>query len=257
MKEPAYLFGPFVGELSWEFYRFVPYTIYIKKQHPKIKSIIFTRQDRFDLYGQYADVLVPLRIPCDSNLKRDCFRLESIDSKDYARIVRLFHSQYKKKYQIIDHYYPDIRGWRYKLKWQFPRRLMDYDFRPREKNKRIARTLIKHNNFIIDSPCFEGKEEYTRECITVLDLYSKMMNNINNYDSTPLGVLIECLKICRAVIGNVDSDISHLGLLLKKPLICINNRLNEDSINLLNPFNTPIIFEHNILRGIEEYENNI
>lgn len=256
MKKPAYLFGPFVGELSWEFYRFAPYAIYMKKEHPQIPLIVFTRQSRFDLYGEYADVLVPLRIPNDVNLKRECYTLESLLTKDYNRIARAFASQYKKKYQIIQHFYPDIGTWRYRLKWQFPRRLMDYDFRPRDKNRRIAKTVIKHNNIIIDS-CIEVGNERPKECVTAFDLYAKITNLINNYDTTSLGVLIECIKICRAVVGNVESELSHLALLLKKPLICINNKMSIDNINLLNPFETPIIYEESILRGIEEYENTI
>jgi len=58
MLDKAYLFGPFFGELSWEYFRFAPYAIYLKKISPDIKMIVFTRPSRFDLYGQYADILV-------------------------------------------------------------------------------------------------------------------------------------------------------------------------------------------------------
>ena len=62
-KNPkAVLFGPFLGELSWEFYRFAPYAIYLKKRNPDIKLIVLTRKERFDLYGKHADILIPLRI---------------------------------------------------------------------------------------------------------------------------------------------------------------------------------------------------
>lgn len=251
MKKPAYLFGPFVGDLSWEFYRFAPFAIHIKKEHPNISMIVFTRQSNFDLYGIYADILVPLRMPNDCNLKRDCFTLESLKIRDYKRIARSFVSQYKKKYEILEHYYPDIDSWRYKLKWQFSRRLMDYDFKPREKNKQIARRFVKNNNIILDS-CVGNCN--IPEVVNSCDLFAKIINQVNDYDVTTIGCLIEALKICKFVVGNLESVLSHLAILLKKPLICIDNKMTIDSINLLNPFKIPILFEKDIKEGIEKWK---
>ena len=253
MKPPAYLFGPFVGELSWEFFRFAPLVIHIKKEQPDIPIIVFTRNSRFDLYGNYADILVPLRIPNDVNLTRECFRLESLMTKDYNRIARQFASQYKRRFQVIKHYYPDISYWRYKLRWQFSRRLMDYDFKPREKNRQIARRLVRHNNIIVDNIFVDYFNH--PEAINSMDLFARITNQTNNYDSTYLGSLIESLKICRLVVGNIESHLSQLALLLKKPFICINNKMTIDSIGLLNPLKVPIIFANNINEGIEKYEN--
>lgn len=255
MKPLAYLFGPFVGDLSWEFFRFAPYAIYLKKENPQVKFIVFTRPSRFDLYGIYADILVPLKIPNDKNLKKKCFTVQSFLTKNYNHIARIFASKYKKKYQIIDHIYPDISDWRYKLKWQFPRKNMDYDFKTRSKNKQIAKSLVKENNILIDSSLLYDKE--IPECILIDDLCENINRLVNNYDTTLLGVLIECLKICKCVVGNLNYNMSHLAILLKKPLICINNEMSEDSIKLLNPLNTPIIYANGIDTGIEKYENNI
>jgi len=57
-KPKAFLFGPFLGELSWEFYRFAPYAIYLKKHNPDVNIIVLTRKERFDLYGIYADIII-------------------------------------------------------------------------------------------------------------------------------------------------------------------------------------------------------
>jgi len=253
MKQPVYLFGPFIGELSWEFFRFAPFAIHKKKENPDIPIIVFTRNSSFDLYGKYADILVPLRMPNDVNLTRECFRLEDLATKDYNRIARRFLMQYKKRFEIIKHYYPDIRSWRYKLKWQYPRRQMDYSFNPRGKNKQIARRLVKHNNIIVDNIV----EEYFKhpEVINSMDLFAKITNETNDYDSTYLGSLIESLKVCRFVVGNLESHLSHLAILLKKPLICINNKITLDKIGIMNPLKTPIIFANNIEEGIEKYDN--
>jgi len=255
MKQPAYLFGPFIGELSWEFYRFAPFAIHMKKENPEITMIVFTRQSRFDLYGRYADILIPLRIPNDADLKRNCYKLESLTSKDYNRIAKKFRSQYRRRYDIVEQYYPDISAWRHKVKWQFPRRMMDYDFKPRERNKKIAKRLVKHNNIFIDNNSVDYCE--IPEAVNSVDLFERISNQTNDYNSTFLGVLIDCIKICKMVVGNLNNDIPHLSLLLKKPIVCINNKLTLDSIGLLNPFNTPIIFSDDVERGIKEYGNII
>ena len=253
MKPPAYLFGPFVGELSWEFFRFAPYAIHIKKEHPDVPMIVFTRSSSFDLYGNYADIFVPLRIPGDENLKRECFRLDSLMTKDYNRIAKRVRSQYKKRFQIIKHYYPDISSWRYRLRWQFPRRLMDYDFQPRRKNKQIARRLVKHNNIIVDN--IKLANFNYPEVINSGDLFMRIKDEVNNYDTTYLGVLIETFKICRYVVGNLESHLSHLAILLRKPLVCINNKITMDNIGIMNPLKTPIVFANNIKEGMKKYDN--
>ncbi len=255
MKQPVYLFGPFVGELSWEFFRFAPYAIKIKKERPEIPIIVLTRQSRFDLYGNYADILVPLRIPGDVNLTRECFRLESLMVKDYNHIAKKFRSQYKKKFEIINHYYPDCSTWRYKIKWQFPRRMMDYDFKARDKNKKIAKRFIKKHNIFVDNIGVDYS--YNPDVINIIDFFAKIIKQVNDYDSTTLGCTIEALKICRFVVGNLESQTSHLAILLGKPLVCINNKMSLDNIKLLNPLETPIIFQEDADRGIKEYDNFI
>jgi len=251
-KKPAYLFGPFVGDLSWEFFRFAPFAIYIKKQHPKIPLIVFTRENNFDLYGDYANILVPLRIPNDSILTRNCFKVEKLTIKDYNRIANKVCQKYKKRFDIIEHYYPDIGLWRYKIRWQFPRRLMDYDFKPRRGNKIITDQLIKNTDILIDNISLDYYKD--SKVINSADLISKTSTLINNYDSSIIGVLIESIKTCRFVVGNLNSYLSHLALLLKKPLICINNEKSMDEIKLINPLNTLILFEDNITMGIEKWK---
>jgi len=254
MKSPAYLFGPFVGELSWEFFRFAPFAIKMKKEHPNILMIVFTRQSRFDLYGKYADILIPLRIPNDINLERQCFRLERLMTRDYNIIGKKFRSKYKKRFEIIKHFYPDIQGWRYKLKWQFSRRKMAYDFLPRDKNKMIAKKFIKKHNYFVDNSYVEYYDD--PDAIKSIDFFSKVSNQVDNYDTTTIGCIIEGLKMCKFVIGNLESPTSHLAILLGKPFICINNKLSFDSIKLLNPLKVKIIFSDDVNKGAEKYENS-
>ena len=74
----AMLFGPFIGSLSWELYYFVPYMIYMKKHNPAYETIVYTRSERFDLYGTYGDILVPLRIKNDRNCIQHRFTINGL-----------------------------------------------------------------------------------------------------------------------------------------------------------------------------------
>ena len=64
----AILLGPVVGEFFWEFFRFAPLLPHFRrKQHRRsdITYIVLTREERFDIYGKMANILVPLKIPND------------------------------------------------------------------------------------------------------------------------------------------------------------------------------------------------
>jgi hypothetical protein len=96
MKKKAYLFGPFFGEASWEYFRFAPYAIHLKKRNPKISFIVFTRPSRFDFYGQYADILIPLKIEKDNLYTQAAFKLVGFDIALADKIRDAFKIQYKK-----------------------------------------------------------------------------------------------------------------------------------------------------------------
>ena len=72
-KKLAVLMGPFVGELYWEGGRFAPMLPHMIQSEYKFKKdityIILTRKERFDLYGKFADILVPLKIPLSAIAK--------------------------------------------------------------------------------------------------------------------------------------------------------------------------------------------
>lgn len=256
MRARAVLFGPFVGELSWEFFRFAPHAIYLKKNDPNLRIIVLTRESRFDLYGQYSDILLPLRIKDDNLMERDCYKLKEYKEEYYNIIVKFFNLKFKKRYNIINHIYPDIRMWRYKVKWQLPRNKMDYNFKPREDNIEIGQDVIGSKICIVDNHAVKYKTE-NENFIDSTYLCEKINNELVKKDNTTmLGCLIESLRKCKYVIGNINSDISHLSVLLGVPLIHIGKTYQDDFFNLLNPLNTPIIAVNNINEGIKIYENN-
>ena len=112
MKEDAVLIGPCVGEFFWELFRFSPMLSFYRQKKYKnknVKFIILTREERFDLYGKYANILVPLQIPGDFvNKWGNCFRLMGLPGKSYHHIIKMFRKKYGKRYNIIEHIYPSI-----------------------------------------------------------------------------------------------------------------------------------------------------
>jgi len=256
MLDKAYLFGPFFGELSWEYFRFAPYAIYLKKISPDIKMIVFTRPSRFDLYGQYADILVSQRIPNEEKYDQAAFKLINYGDTVYKELVKKFKIQYEKNYHILDHYYPDIRSWRYKVKWQFPRDKMDYNFIARRKNREAVENFINDDSKII----LTGREyDYPSgdyNLIKISDFIEAMQGQIIDDKSiTYIGCLIELIKKSTFVVSTLNQDMGHLAILLRKPLIYLNRRMKKDTVQLMNPLNTPIIDCKSVSEGVEIYEN--
>jgi hypothetical protein len=152
--EDAVLFGPFVGELYWEAGRFAPMIPWLLKQGKprwqKAKYIIMTREDRFDLYGNYADVLVPMRINGDyKNYRPDCFRLIGYSGTEYRSLANKFFTKYKDRYNIIRHFYPDISPRRFDNKNQFPRNKMLFEFSPRKANYDLVDNYLPKDKPIV------------------------------------------------------------------------------------------------------------
>jgi hypothetical protein len=83
----------------------------------------------------------------------------------------------------------------------------------------------------------------------------KYIDDIDD-NSSILGCLIESIKMCKCVIANMSSDAARLSLLLKTPVITINEEFTDDEIHLVNPYNTPVIRSSNIEEGIKIYEDN-
>jgi len=256
MKQIAYLIGPFLGELRWEYYYFAPYIIHLMKKEPNRKFIIFTRRPRFDLYGSYADIFVPLRVVNDKPELRDKFKIQGFGMNEFNMLLRAYIDKYKKRYRIIDKIYPDISRFSYKVKWQFPRSEMDYNFQPRVANKELIDKFIKpHNVFIDQSNYVDPLNLDHYEVKHSSDLAAQVTNFVDDIKTSTLGCFIEALKTCQFVVGNLSSDNSRLALLLKKPIITLNEQLTDDEIHLINPLKTPVIKCNDVEEGIKIYED--
>lgn len=251
MKKSISLFGPFIGSLSWEFYRFAPLLIYLKRLYPERLMAVLTRPDRFDLYGQYADYLVPMKLKNDDEKKQIFFTMKDFKLSKYGELIRRFNIMYSKRFFVENHFYPDISDFRYKVRWQFSKSHMYYDFRPRLQNNVIIKKLIKTKKTMLIIPENEGHFQEINKYIKNSDLQnkivffscghsSKICQDINSIEidngASKLGILIEVLRNSILTIAP-KSDITHLSLLLQVPVLSWGKSLNLD---MLNPLKTEI-----------------
>lgn len=154
MKPRAILFGPFIGEMYWEAARFAPMIPHMKKntkvKHKDTKYIVLTREDRFDLYGKYVDILVPLRIPGDyTKLRPDCFRLWALKGEVYNKIIDSFVKKYEKKFLIVQQIRPSLAKKQFTNKNQFPQKQMIFDYKPRKENYKLIDENIPNDKPIV------------------------------------------------------------------------------------------------------------
>jgi hypothetical protein len=159
-KQDTVLMGPFVGEFYWEAGRFAPMLPAMRSREYKkrdVKYIILTREDRFDLYGKYADILVPLKIDGDYDSKMpECFRLIGFGPEKVNELAKQFYNNYKDKYNIIKHVYPNVKKGKFVQKNQFPQSRMLFKYSPRDENYTLVNQFLPKNEKknVVISPRF-------------------------------------------------------------------------------------------------------
>jgi len=272
--EDAVLIGPFIGELGWEILRFAPHALWLitkKYKNKNIKFIVFTRPERFDLYGSYIDIFVPLTIEGDNEKYiQNCFRLENYNNYDI--LIKNFYNNFVNKYNIIDHIYPKIQDRQFLQKDQFKRSQKEYSFSPREENLKLLEKYIEENGdmqkkIIVLAPRYRenmkrnwsGWEELY-DIIFNSDLYDKFnfiicgkypdyipnkkfldINNIPiNNNSSLIGLTIEAIKKSIFVVGS-QSAIPNLSMLLRIPSIQWGHQKNLHA-NVYNVLKTKVVF---------------
>lgn len=273
MKERAILSGAHIPELGWELLRSCPFTLWtkIKKYDNKVKLIVLTRSDRFDLYGRHADILVPLNIEGDyTKYKPNCFRLDDFPMEQYNNINKVFYDKYSKQYEIIEHIYPKITGKQFLQKDQYPKNQLFTKFKPRFENKKLVDQYISNDKpWIVLSPRYRkgfkrnwNHWETFYDMIYNSDLYEKYkfiivgksleyipdkknrffdINTIPiNKNSSLIGLTISIVYNSILTIGS-QSAIPNLSLLLNTEVLEWGNQKTLHTITY-NYNKTPITF---------------
>jgi len=227
--------------------------------NPSYILIVYTSSTRFDLSGNFADILVPLYLKDEEKFQQLNFGLAKFRIKHYNIIKDFYYNKYRNRFEIAKHFYPDIEAWKNKIKWQFPRNMMNYDFQPRTDNDEAISDLFTEskNVFVIPNDSDIRHELAGRNYIVFMKHWMyDIADYSNDLNVSLVGCIIEYLKQCDFVVGNMSSWVSKLALLLKTPVISINETMCCDSIHLLNPFDIPVINCKNIEEGIDIYEDN-
>lgn len=254
MKEDAILMGPFVGELYWEAGRFapmLPYFRFKKYKNRKVKYIIYTREERFDLYGKCASILVPLRVDGDYEGKRqpNCFRLNTLKPLQYDNIVKKFRDKYKQNYNIMEHVYPNVKKGFFDKKLQYKKDQMIFKFAPRQNNYDLVNEYLpKDKPLVVLAPRFrvgfQRNWKHWQDFYDILykdkdlndtyhfiicgkvgeyvpDKYDRFldMNKIQlNGNSSLIGVLLVIMETAFFTFGS-QSAIPNISLLYKVPVL--------------------------------------
>ena len=247
----AFIFGPFIGELYWEAYRFAPYAISLKKRFPKHHLLVFTRPRSFDLYGQYASVLTPLII--DENVfEENKFTLKGYYLNEYQSLCKYIKTQYSNLYEITGHYAPQIEGFMYKVKWQLPRAYMDDDFKPMGGNEKIISELYGDFDKIVISNIADVElKDYE---VVSTERFSEQ--NCDTKNTSELGCLIQLIKKSQFVISNFDDNLARFAVLCGTTVITVNEKYTDDAIYLMNPLKINVIRCDTVEEGVKQYENN-
>ena len=253
-KQDAILFGPFVGELYWEAGRFAPMLPHmLRKEYKKqdVKYIVLTRQERFDLYGKFADILVPLRIPGDYDTKMpECFRLIGLKPPQYLDLVKEFHTKYKDRYNIIKHIYPDIRKGKFVNKNQYPRNKMHYIFKPRNENYSIVDSYLPNPEKPLIVLASRYRNGFKRNWNHWPEFYDKiftdkeLMKDFNFIICGKKGEYIpdekkRFLDLNDMVLGKRSSLVGLLIVILKKSFFTFGSQSAIPNLSLL--FNTDVL----------------
>jgi len=246
--EDAVLLGPFVGEMYWEAGRFAPMLPFFKikkyrKQRPKF--IVMTRPERFDLYGRYADILVPLNINGDySNLTPECFRLIGYPKTEVDRQAKIFRKKYRDRFNILEHIYPNVAKPAFTNKNQFPQRHMIHKYKPRVQNYEIVSEFLPKNKKanVIISPRF--RKGFKRNWNKWPEFYDKlavdkwMMKSFNFIICGKEGEYIPDPKhrfydMNDMEVGDKSSLIGLLLVLMEKAVFTIGSQSAIPNISLL------------------------
>jgi hypothetical protein len=288
-KPKAILFGPFVGELYWECGRFAPILSHMASNpSPKDKNtkyIVLTREDRFDLYGTYADILVPLKIPndYDGKVQPNCFGLDGMKKGLYKELIKLFRDKYEKEYKIVRHIFPSISGNIFANKNQFAKEKMKYIFSPRKKNYELVNKYITSDKpLVVLAPRFRKgyrrnwprweefygilyKDEFLMDKFQFIICGKKTeyirdrknrfldMTKIQLEEGSSLvGLLLAIMERTILVVGS-QSAIPNIGLLYKVEVLEFGNQ-KQLHTKTYNYFNTPITFINNAKYNIDPME---
>jgi len=248
VNQNALLAGFCGGELYWEVGRFAPYVFWkkreLQKKYGDVILVCLTRKDRLDIYGQSAEVLVPIEIEGDeTEYRQDCFRLKDFPEENYELIQNNFHSYYKASFNVVGHLYPNIEHRQFNNRRQFPRDQVLYDYFPRSENKFLLDNYLQTEKPIVTlAPRF--RQKMSRNWDGWQDFYNYISSSNYLMDSF---VFVICGKessyvpdkkgrfydINKVTLGENSSTIGLTIELLKRSILTVGSQSGIPNVSLL------------------------
>jgi len=129
------IFGPFIGELGWEIYRWSGFVRRYKKLNPHKRIIVCTRENRQDLYNDAVDGIEVFSIEGDySTYRPDCYKCNITDNM-YNRIMYSLKDRHPNAFIFEPRVYNSHRR-------LFNQEDMDYDYTPRSTNASTIKDIL-------------------------------------------------------------------------------------------------------------------
>ncbi len=130
-------FGPFVGELGWELFRWSGFIRWFKQKHPNKKIIVATRSGREDLYYGVADKIHTFDIPGDyKSRKPNMYRMDGLPEPEYQKLLNGFTAQHRNALVVEAPRGTNNRN-------VFRRNLQNFRIAPHPDNTALIRNLTK------------------------------------------------------------------------------------------------------------------
>lgn len=191
LKEPCVLFSPFIGELGWEIFHWSGYVRWfaLHRSKKKLKTIISTRLSSYDLYANTDSIIKTFDIAGDySKFIPNCYsgiNVPPIINEIRKSLISEFNPSF-----IVE---PTI----YKHNKTLFKNPVDYDYAPREENKKIINNIIKNKpkTIIAITPRFRrdldkqysnanSKNRYKSRNYLTINQYEELFNHLKTLDAT-------------------------------------------------------------------------
>jgi len=267
-------FGPFIGELGWELYRWCGFVRWVKNTYYDKKIYAITRSERIDLYSNNVDDIIPFDIDGDYHKYRpNMYRLDYFSPSDFKNLFKIITDVIDNDIHIIKTINTPNRN-------IFDFDKMDFNFKPRANNKGIIYNILNKKKYINKIPIVisprhridleKGKErnwreDYWNDLFELIEKSEKFICFIPGlsgsilkpdeslesfiiledylfpqHETSLIGLTIEAIKASKLTIGQ-QSAIPILSNYLKIPTLMWGHEKHRHLV-LENPFKTQCDF---------------
>lgn len=267
------VFGPFVGELGWEIYRWCGFVRWYIKNNPKKDIVVSTRPGRIEFYTGLGAKIHTFAIEGEySKYRPNMYTIDWYPATEYHNIIQDIKKKYPKHYIMESRPLQKVKN----VFTIFPPSRTDFNFTPNKANKEIIRMIKEANpnkklitvasRWRADLTRANWRKEYWTQLFDILDKSGKYyvittgvspsyvkpdvnykhffdvedFLNTGKKEETSIGLTIEAIKQSDLMVGSVTS-IPIIAKLVKTPLLMWGLDGTRHA-KRENPFNSKVEF---------------